>query len=72
MLTYLNDILIFSKNPEEYKQHIKQVLQALWDTGIRYKPAKCQFHVRDIEFLEHIISLGQIQTSDKKVHTILE
>ncbi len=31
---YLDDILIYSENKLEHKEHIKKVLQRLWDVGL--------------------------------------
>jgi hypothetical protein len=44
--TYLDDILIYSDNLDEYRIHVQKVLQALSDADLHLKPEKCEFHWR--------------------------
>ena len=32
--TYLDNILIYSKNKAKYKEHVKKVLERLWQAGL--------------------------------------
>jgi hypothetical protein len=41
-LAYLNDVLIYLRNKEEYKKYVKEVLRALLKVGIRCKLSKCE------------------------------
>lgn len=42
---YLDDILVFSHDPDEQVQHMRQVLQRLWENHLFVKAEKCKFHV---------------------------
>jgi hypothetical protein len=44
VVCYLDDILIFSKNLKEHKQHVRLVLEKLWDAGLYANLEKCVFH----------------------------
>ena len=40
---YLDDILVFSKNLAEHKQHLHQVFERLENVGLKLNPIKCCF-----------------------------
>ena len=40
---YLDDIIIFSKTPEEHLQRLKLVFQKISEAGSKLKPSKCEF-----------------------------
>ena len=54
-VVYLDDILIFSKTPEEHYQHLKTVLQILEREGLYAKFKKCDFNKPELLYLGHII-----------------
>ena len=42
---YLDNILIYSKNPLEHELYVKKVLQRLRNTGLQVDLKKCKFNV---------------------------
>ncbi|XP_060103255.1 uncharacterized protein LOC132577484, partial [Heteronotia binoei] len=54
-IIYLDDILIYSHNPAQHAEHVRQVLQRLRAHGLYAKLEKCDFDLRSVEFLGHII-----------------
>ena len=69
---YINDLLIASRSPEEYKQHLRLVLECLSEHGILINPSKCVFGVEQLDFLGHHVDSQGIRTLDKKVQAIRE
>lgn len=60
-MVYLDDIIIYSRTPEEHAEHIIKVLHALHRHGLKIKPKKCElFHVR-LKFLGHIIDVSGVR-----------
>ena len=55
VIIYLDDILVYSKNKDEYEQHLRQVLQCLKDNQLYARLSKCTFFTNSIEYLEYII-----------------
>ena len=42
-IIYLDDIIVFSKTPEEYIKRLRGVLEKLSAAGLQLKPSKCEF-----------------------------
>jgi hypothetical protein len=72
VIIYIDDILIFSKNEEEHKEHVRLVLQKLREMGEYAKLEKCMFYQLQVEFLGYIISGNGISMDPHKVATILD
>lgn len=72
VLIYLDDILIFSDSEEEHVNHVKQVLQRLVENDLYAKAEKCEFHVKETEFLGFIISASGISMATNKVEAIMQ
>jgi hypothetical protein len=55
VIIYLDNILIFSRNPEEHESHVKEVLQRLMNMQLFCKGSKCEFHQTTVEYLGIIV-----------------
>ena len=69
-IIYLDDIIIFSKTPEEQLQRLRKVFEKLSESGLKLKPSKCEFFKRRLEYLGHIVSEKGIETNPKKIEAI--
>lgn len=68
--TYLNNILIYSRNLREHKEHVRQVLAKLCKFGIQVNIYKCKFHITKTKYLGLIISKNSIKIDPTKVEAI--
>jgi hypothetical protein len=71
MVVFIDDILIFSKIEEEHAKHLCLVLQKLRENQLYAKLSKCEFWLKEVPFLGHIISEGGISADPSKVKDIL-
>jgi hypothetical protein len=71
MVVFIDDILIFSKNEEEHDEHLRVVLQKLRENQLYAKLSKCEFWLKQVLFLGHIISEGGISVDPSKVKDVL-
>jgi hypothetical protein len=69
-VVYLDDILIYSKTPQEHLDHVRLVLQALQEHHLHIKLKKCAFGLAQVDFLGHVISAAGIQVDPAKVQAI--
>lgn len=72
VVVYLDDILIFSKTPEEHLEHVAKVLKVLQDNQLYVGLDKCAFGLKEIDFLGHVVSADGIKPDPKKVTAVTE
>jgi hypothetical protein len=71
VVVFIDDILIFSKNEEDHDEHLRVVLQKLRENQLYAKLSKCEFWLKEVLFLGHIISEGGISVDPSKVKDVL-
>jgi hypothetical protein len=71
VVVFIDDILIFFKNEEEHDEHLHLVLQKLRENQLYAKLNKCEFWLKEVSFLGHIISEGGISVDPSKVKDVL-
>ena len=69
-VVYLDDILIYSSDPAEHWQHVKQVLERLRQFQLYASLKKCQFYTTHVEFLGFVVSTEGVAMDAERVATI--
>ena len=69
-VVYLDDILIYSTNPEEHLEHIELVLQRLREHRMFARLRKCEFNQQEIKYLGHIINAEGRRPDPSKVEVV--
>jgi hypothetical protein len=67
----IDDILVYSRNEEEHEEHLRLVLQKLRDHRLYDKLSKCEFWLKQVAFLGHIISKGGIYVDPRNIQDAL-
>jgi len=70
VITYLNDILIYSDDLKMHCSHVHKVLRKLNKRALYVKKSKSKFEAKKIEFLNYIIQSEQIEKNSKKTDTV--
>jgi hypothetical protein len=68
---FIDDILVYSKNEEEHEEHLSLVLQKLREHQLYAKLRKCEFWLKEVSFLGHVISNGGVAIVPKKIKDVL-
>src|SRR3954466_1707421 len=56
VIVYLDDILVYSKTPEEHIKHLRSVLETLRKHNLYAKWSKCELFKQQVEYLGYYIS----------------
>jgi hypothetical protein len=67
---YLDDILIYSKDPLEHESHVRKVLERLREAGLQADIKKLEFDVTYTKYLRFIVSTEGVEVDPKKVSVI--
>ncbi|GJU88897.1 hypothetical protein Tco_1301320 [Tanacetum coccineum] len=67
---FINDILIYSKTREEHVVHLGLVLELLKEEKLYAKFSKCEFLLREVQFLRHVINGDGIHVDPSKIEAV--
>ncbi|GJR54165.1 putative reverse transcriptase domain-containing protein [Tanacetum coccineum] len=70
MIVFIDDILIYSKNKQEHKEHLKLILELLKKEELYAKFSKCEFWIPKVQFLGHVIDSKGIHVDPAKIESI--
>ena len=69
---YLDDILIFSKTPEEHERHLRLVLDVLKANNLTAAVHKCSLNQPQVLYLGHIVSAEGVKADPAKTRAVAE
>ena len=72
VMVFIDDILVYSKDRDDHDTHLQVVLETLRKEQLYAKLSKCEFWLREVSFLGHIISKEGILVDLKKIEVIIE
>jgi hypothetical protein len=70
VVSYIDDLIIFSKNENDHKQHLAEVFRRLKANALHLKLSKCHLFQKKVEFCGHDISAAGISIATDKVKPI--
>ena len=70
LMTYLDDIIIFSEDESQHLKHLETVFSHLREAGLKMKCSKCDFFKSEIHYLGHLISSEGISPLPNKLDCI--
>jgi hypothetical protein len=72
MIVFIDDILVYSKNKEDHAEHLRIVLTRLREHQLYAKFSKCEFWLRTVPFLGHVLSENGISVNLSKVQEVMD
>nr|GEW22512.1 putative reverse transcriptase domain-containing protein [Tanacetum cinerariifolium] len=70
LIVFIDDILIYSKDEKEHKEHLKAILELLKKEELYAKFSKCEFWIPKVQFLDHVIDSQGIHVDPAKIVSI--
>ena len=71
VVVFIDDILVYSRDGHEHGQHLKIVLQTLREKKLYAKLGKCDFWLKEVSFLGHIVSTKGIRVDPAKIEAVV-
>ena len=71
VVVFIDDILVYSNDEQEHEQHLNIVLQTLREKKLYAKLSKCDFWLKEISFLGHIVSAEGIRVDPVKIGAVV-
>ena len=70
-LIYLDDVIVYSKTPEEHLQRMHVVFDRLREHGLKVKPTMCDLFRTELIYLAHHVSKDGVKPSKKNAASII-
>jgi hypothetical protein len=72
VVVFIDAILFYSISYLEHEQHLRQVLKTLRDHHLYAKLIICEFWLKEVVFLRHLIFVDEIFIDPRKVKAVLK
>ncbi|GKE51848.1 putative reverse transcriptase domain-containing protein, partial [Tanacetum coccineum] len=70
VIVFIDNILIYSKTQEEHVKHLRLVVGVLKKENLHAKFSKCEFWLREVLFLGHVINGNGIHVDPSKIEAV--
>nr|GFA36604.1 putative reverse transcriptase domain-containing protein [Tanacetum cinerariifolium] len=70
VIVFIDDILIYSRNKEEHANHLRIILELLRKEKLYAKFLKCDFWIRTVQFLGHLIDSQGLYVDPAKIEAV--
>jgi hypothetical protein len=71
VVVFIDDILVYSATHEDHEEHLKTVLSILREKKLFAKLKKCEFWLKEVSFLGHVISETGVAVDPRKIDAVM-
>ena len=71
VIVFIDDILVYSRSKEQHEEHLREILGVLRSGRLFAKFDKCDFWLREVQFLGHLVNQDGILVDPAKVEAIM-
>ncbi|KAI3757501.1 hypothetical protein L6452_05041 [Arctium lappa] len=71
VIVFIDDILIYSKGEAEHARHLREVLEILRKEKLYAKFSKCEFWLKEVQFLGHVVSKDGVKVDPTKIEAMM-
>ena len=72
VIVFIDDILVYSKDREDHDTLLRVVLETMRKEMLYAKSSKCEFWLKEVSFLGHIVSEEGIRVDPKKIEVVID
>ena len=70
-MVFIDDILVYLKDAQEHEHHLRIILQTLRENQLFAKLSKCDFWLKEVSFLGHIVYVEGIRVDPVKIKAVM-
>ncbi|KAA0051542.1 pol protein [Cucumis melo var. makuwa] len=70
VIVFIDDILIYFKTEAEHEEHLRMVLETLRANKLYAKFSKCEFWLKQVSFLGHVVSKAGVSMDPAKIEPV--
>ncbi|CAA0810269.1 Uncharacterized mitochondrial protein AtMg00860, partial [Striga hermonthica] len=70
VIVFIDDILVYSRDIDQHKEHLRIVLETLRREKLYAKFSKCEFWLNRVAFLGHIVTSRGIEVDPNKIEAV--
>ena len=71
VVVFIDDIMLYSKDAQEHEQHLRLILKILREKQLFAKLSKCDFWLKEVSFLGHIVSAKGIRVDPTNIEAVV-
>jgi hypothetical protein len=72
VVVFIDDILVYSEDEKDHEEHLRIVLTRLRDHKLYAKFSKCEFWLKKVPFLGHILLENRVSVDPSKVQEVMD
>jgi hypothetical protein len=72
VVVFIDDILVYSKNEQDHEKHLRIILTQLREHKLYAKFSKCEFWLKKVPFLSHVLLENGISVDPSKVQEVMD
>ena len=72
VIVFIDDILVYSKTREDHEVHLREILETLRRERLYAKFSKCEFWLREVQFLGHVVNQKGIMVDPAKISAVMK
>jgi hypothetical protein len=72
VIVFIDDILVYSKSMDKHEEHLQIELQHFGEHHLYAKFSKCVFWIKEVPFLDHVVSPEEIMVDPGKLKEVLD
>ena len=72
VIMFIDDILVYSRSKEHHEEHLREVLGVLSSERLYAKLSKCDFWLREVQFLGLLVNQNGILVDSAKIEAVMQ